>query len=631
MSSACSQSEREADDLGSASQAISSQGSDHRLFTSNVDIHHENATAAWITRANNPGSTQALGTALVGYTREDADAGLRAAFTFSLVGWNANLTTPWAESVSVDGGSGGTSWPIPSNLCDTLFGFNFTICGGSIDWRGPQGGRYARVVATLSTNLRDVGALVVTGANDQELPVDEHLYLLGVTVAGLTAPPSPLPRKSLQLTVPAEDSEQTWGEIDYETVAASTMFHPFATTRGQGHVAVPIYVVWEAGSGGRRSWWFTRAVVGEDGLVTQTTLPTPLEFIPLDKGAEPNVFGYIDPRTGRERVGIVWSERDNPFYDCQNSNDEQPTTVTWHVVESDDFFRTERCFRGTDPKIPLWPDYFTPCGPIPGNEEKNALLYQTQNWKQCIEVRNQLQKNSARVEVGVNMITAASTQEQTPDVEDTYFYFALNAPEDATTPGGHRIHLFRTGGSWANVDPLQVPIPNDTATSFVPVAVSKSTLPTASGSTTDYGVGDAFAQALAIHQGRFQDQRYPRVAVSYRTTDDDSRALRMAVLQHESRLSTALSLQYDDSVTTDVSSTSPPEEVPFAVDRPLGLRTGIFAAQGWCDSPNCLTERFPYVNPSTMEADTQFLSVWTDGRDTTRSTLEVFGRSYKWE
>jgi hypothetical protein len=71
--------------------------------------------------------------------------------------------------------------------------------------------------------------------------------------------------------------------------------------------------------------------------------------------------------------------------------------------------------------------------------------------------------------------------------------------------------------------------------------------------------------------------------------------------------------------------------VPFTVDRQLGIRTGIFAVQGWCDGADCDLERFRFLNQQTGEADTQFLSVWTDGRDTSRATLEVFGRSYKWE
>lgn len=294
------------------------------------------------------------------------------------------------------------------------------------------------------------------------------------------------------------------------------------------------------------------------------------------------------------------------------------------------FFRSERCFRGTDPKIPTWPDYFQPCGPTPGSEPPAAELYSTNNWKQCIvpDATNRAVNNSARVEVGVNMIGLTSSKEQTPDVEDAYFFFALNAPADPEQPGDHRIHLFRTGGSWANVDPLQAPPPNDTAEEFVRVALSEDELPTEVGGSNTYRVGDAFAQALAIHHGRIQDLRYPRVAVSYRTTDDQGAGLRVAVLQHETRIASYLSPQFDDTVTND---SGPPDAVPFAVSRPLGRRTGIFAVQGWCDNPNCDRERFLYEVPLTQAAETTFLSVWTDGRDTARTTHEVFGRSFKWE
>ncbi len=483
VAEAANDSDFEQEELGQAAQEVFLSKTEVTLANS-PSKNLLSSTAAFIKAQNgSSGNSEVAGNALIAFARAET-SGTR-------VGWVRNsgwtVTTPlWSTPLMSDSSNASIRWPRPDNACDSYTAL--TDCGGPGPNSWATAGKFGGEPIALSTGLDGVAAIVSTCGTLNT--VDEDVCITTSRDGGGSF------RRSLILSIPSEQLEDTAGAVDPESVHASTAFMPQTSSGIAGQVSLPIYVTWrnfDTLSGGGGDWWFTRVLVGVDGTIAESSPPRRLNVIADgETPSTPNkvtIFGTSV--LGLERIYVAFSEHaDTSLVTCNGpaggAAPDPTDTVNYFVSQSNDLGQSFGCFSALDD---------TTCfnGDAPGTPK--TLIATEPAWQRCVGPDRLTSPtstiktrtiNSSRIAVGV--ANAAINNEPKGDGPNQFWFFALGR----TFSGKQRIQVYRAGG-FSGLGVL-----SDTATSFRGVTTS----PDVSGLIDSWSPTMTVMQKSGADQGR---------------------------------------------------------------------------------------------------------------------------------
>jgi hypothetical protein len=484
-----------------------------------------------------------MGRMLVAFSSKDSaqSAPTKPSWT-SNGGWFTSNPT-WPNSHKWD--DPGFQWPDPVNFC--------ALWECPIDvWTS-----YDHVGEAVWTGLNNVAALVVVGGvngfTNQELAVVTSIdggdtFTTASIVSTLAA----------DLTIPA-------GDIDPDSVQASLQYSVHRMNDKAGTVALPVYIVWfNRTFGSSQGWWMTKVIVGTDGSIAQIMAPTKITAIAPDTSARVSIMGVV-LNDGTEQIQLAWSEHVTPLPQCPST---ATTQVRWWNTFSNDLGTTWTCTESV--------------GMCKGG---NALVDEDKAWRPCVGASHgpagspAWGVNNSRPEFVINR--------GEPNVAPWMWYMAFSK----TIAGKSHIVVKRDTlekgyDTWHTIY---------TSPSVKPVPTTPAGAP----------LGDAWGQAMTIHQGTFAAPG--TLAVTWRTADPTTAAITMNVATHPNFGGLGPFL------FGDLASTSWP------MTDALGLYEGV-AVQQVCVIGHC--------PPGTPPSRVGFLAAWPDNRSPAIIS-EVWARKFQ--
>lgn len=294
----------------------------------------------------------------------------------------------------------------------------------------------------------------------------------------------------------------------------------------------------------------TKVIVGSDGGIAQLTPPTKITAIPANTSARVSIAG-VTLNNGAEQIELAWSEHVTALPQCPSTG---TSHVRWWSTFSNDFGATWACTESV--------------GMCKG---VNTLIDEDKAWRPCVGASH-----------GPSGAPAWGVNNSRPE-------FAINRGEPNAAPWMWYLAFSKTIAGLSHIV-----VKRDTlergADTWQTIYTSPSVKPVP---TTPSGaaLGDAWGQALTIHQGTFAAPA--TLAVAWRTADPKTGAITMNLATHPNFGGPG------PFVFADLTSTSWP------MTDALGLYEGV-AVQQVCVIGNC--------PPGPPPSRVGFLAAWPDNR-----------------